>query len=178
MKKALVSLGLAGLLFFTPAMPIYAQHTTAEQTALEYKIEKTFPNKQIKDIEDFRQYSDDIMKIVAEKMRIKLDERIPKPKIVTTDDITLDEFNRRVYEFSKRAGYPISSRLSAMCPMYFDKENEILLTLGVKLHTLAHEFVHYFQVQYRHDDATNDPYDNMEREAVYIQREFEKEYLK
>jgi Zn-dependent peptidase ImmA (M78 family) len=177
MKKALVSLGLAGLLFFTPAMPIYAQNKPIEQTTLEYKIEKTFPNKSVKDIEDFRQYSKDIMKIVAEKMNIKLDERIPKPKIITQEDMNLDEFNRRYAEWCKERGFaPVY--LNAMCPMYFEKENEILLIDNSTLHTLAHEFVHYFQVQYRHEDSANDPYDNMEKEAILIQREFQKEYLK
>ncbi len=178
MKKALVSLGLAGLLFFTPAMPIYAQHSPAEQTTLEYKIEKTFPNESVKDIKDFRQYSDDIMKIVAEQMNIKLDERIPKPKIITEKEMTLDEYNRRAFEFSKKAGYPLKAPLEAMCSTYFGEENEILISEDRKLHTLAHELVHYFQIKYRQDDPLNDPYDNMEREAIYIQREFEKEYLK
>lgn len=176
MKKALVSLGLAGLLLITPAIPIYAQHSPAEQTTLEYKIEKTFPNKEIKDIEDFRQYSDDIMKIVAEKMNIKLDEKIPKPKILT--EMTLDEYNRRSYEFSKKAGYPLQKPLEAMCPTFFIEENEILLMEDSKLHTLAHELVHFFQIKYRQEDPFNDPYDNLEREAVYIQREFEDKYLK
>lgn len=178
MKRTLVSLGLAGLLFFTPAMPIYAQHNTSPQTALEQKIEKTFPNKPIKDIKDFRQYSDDIMRIVAEQMNIKLDESIPKPKIITEKEITLDEFNRRAYEFSKKAGCPLSVYIKNMCPMYFGEENEILLTLNVKLHSLAHELVHYFQIKYRHDDPTYDPYDALEREAILLQKWFEKKYLK
>lgn len=178
MKKALVSLGLAGLLFFTPAMPIYAQHNPAEQTTLEYKIEKTFPSESVKDIKDFRQYSDDIMKIVAQKMNIKLDEKIPKPKIITEKEMTLDEYNRRAYEFSKKAGYPLTKPLEARCPTYFGEENEILLLEESKLHTLAHEYVHYFQIQYRHDDPTTDPYDCLEKEAILIQREFQKEYLK
>ncbi len=178
MKKALVSLGLAGLLFFTPAMPIYAQHSPAEQTTLEYKIEKTFPDKPIKDIEDFRQYADDIMKIVAEKMNIKLDEKIPKPRIITEKEMTLDEYNRRAYEFSKKAGYPLKSPLKAMCSTYFIEENEILISEDRKLYTLAHELVHYFQIKYRQDDPLNDPYDNLEREAIYIQLWLEDKHLK
>ncbi|MDP2907845.1 MAG: hypothetical protein Q8O03_07950 [Nanoarchaeota archaeon] len=178
MKKALVGLGLAGLLFFTPAIPTYAQHSPAEQTTLEYKIEKTFPNKPIQDIEDFRQYSDDIIKIVAEKMHIKLDEKIPKPKIITEKEMTLDEYNRRAYEFSKKAGYPLTKPLEAMCSTYFVEENEILISEDRKLHTLAHELVHYLQIKYRQDDPLNDPYDNLEREAIYIQLEFKDKYLK
>ncbi len=170
MKKALVSLGLAGLLFFTPAMPTYAQHNPAEQTTLEYKIEKTFPNQSIKDIENFRQYTDDIIKIVAEQMNIKIDERIQKPKIITEKDITQEEFNKRV-------GYP-KDYFKAMWPYYFDKENEIILRLDSKLHNLIHELVHYFQVQYQHADPKQDFNDSLEGQAVRIQRWFEEKYLK
>lgn len=178
MKKALVSLGLAGLLLFTPVIPTYAQHSPAEQTTLEYKIEKTFPNKQIKDIEDFRQYTGDIMKIVAEQMNIKLDEKIPKPKIITEKEMTLDEYNRRAYEFSKKAGCPLKVYLKSMCPTYFGEENEILLMEDSKLHSLAHELVHYLQIQYRHDDPKLDAYDFLEREAITVQHWFEGKYLK
>jgi len=177
MKKTLISLGLAGLLFFTPAMPVHAKNSTAEQTKLEYRVEKTFPSGPVKDIKDFRQYSDDVMKIVAGYMGIKIDEKIPKPRILTDEEMGLDEFNRRCAEWCKEHGFT-PTYFEAMCPMYFGKENEILVLNSTTLHTLAHEFVHYFQVQYRHEDAANDPYDTLEKEAIIYQRQFQKEYLK
>lgn len=177
MKKTLISLGLAGLLFFTPAIPIHAQNTPAEQTKLEYRVEKTFPSGPVKDIKDFRQYSNDIMKIVAGYMNIKLDEKIPKPKILTDEDMDLKEFNRRYAEWCKEHDFnPVY--LNGMCPMYFEKENEILVLNSTTLHTLAHEFVHYFQAQYLHEDFANDPCDDLEKEAIKHQRQFQKEYLK
>ncbi|MBM3199348.1 hypothetical protein FJZ53_00300 [Candidatus Woesearchaeota archaeon] len=177
MKNTLVSLGLAGILMFSPVTSTFSQAQPTQAVSLEQKVSKTFPYKPVKDIENFRQYSDDILEIVAGKMNIKLNENIPKPTIVTEDEITLDEFNRRVSNYMIEHGFePVY--LNGMCPMYFEKENQILLLNSSTLHSLAHEIVHYFQVQYRHEDAANDPYDALEKEAIYVQRWFEKEHMK
>lgn len=165
MKRGILSMTLAGLLLATAPTITYPQ----QNITLEQKIEKKFPNKQIKDIEDFRQYADDIMYIVAEKMHLKIDENIPKPRIVTNDDITTQEF-------SKLLGYP-EDFFTAVCPYYFDDINTILVLNDSKLHTLAHEFVHYFQIQYRHEDLKNAPVDFHEFEAVQIQHWFREKYL-
>ncbi|MBM3200288.1 hypothetical protein FJZ53_05085, partial [Candidatus Woesearchaeota archaeon] len=95
LKKVLVGLSLVSFLVASPVtVPSYVQTATLDQ-----KVEKSFPNKKIGEIENFRQYADDIMKIVAGKMNIKLDENIPKPQIVTDDEMTQKEFNNLL-------GYP------------------------------------------------------------------------
>lgn len=165
-KQALIGLSLAGILTVGPiTLPPYTQSVTLEQ-----KVEKSFPNKKMGEIENFRQYSDDVMKIVAEKMKISLKENIPKPRIVTNDEITQKEFNNLL-------GYP-DDFFNTMCPYYFDNVNTILVLNELKIDTLAHEFVHYFQVKYRNYDLHNGPADAFEQEAVSIQHWFRDNYIK
>lgn len=168
MKSTIISLTLAGLLL---ASPITISHPQ-EPITLEQKIEKSFPSKQVKDIENFRQYADSIMAIVAGRMNIKLDKNIPKPKIITDDEITTQEFSRLL-------GYP-EDYFTAVCPYYFQDQNMILVLNQTRLDTLAHEFVHYFQVQYQKIDLKSNPAyaDTMEFQAVYIQHWFKDEYMK
>lgn len=165
-KKAVV-VTLASLILATvPAFPAKAQ----QALTLEQKIEKTFPNKQIKDIENWRQYADDILYIVAEKMGYEMDESIPKPTIVT--EMTTQEFSRRL-------GYP-EDFFTAVCNYYFYNENQVLLTEDSELDSLAHEYVHYFQVKYENIDLQKAGVyiEYLEFEAVMIQRWFEENYMK
>jgi len=165
LKKVLVGLSLVSFLVASPVtVPSYVQTATLDQ-----KVEKSFPNKKIGEIENFRQYADDIMKIVAGKMNIKLDENIPKPQIVTDDEMTQKEFNNLL-------GYP-DDFFDAMCPYYFDSINTILVLKDVTLHSLAHEFVHYFQIKYKKYDFHNNYNDSFEYEAIIIQHWFKDNYM-
>lgn len=103
-------------------------------------------------------------------MRCEINENIPKPKIVTDEDLTLKEF-------SNLLGYD-DDFFSAMCPYYFHKENMILIIMESRLDSLAHEFVHYFQVKYKNADFEMDYVDNNEFEAVHIQHWFKEKYMK
>ncbi|MBU4502166.1 MAG: collagenase [Nanoarchaeota archaeon] len=165
-KKTILGAVLAGFLLAYPMTFVNAK----QPVTLEQKIEKSFPNQQIKDTKNFRQYSDEIMEIVAGKLNLKLDENIPKPKIIKSDELTLEEFNNLLN--------PTAGNRPTMCSYYFDKENIIFLTTDSKLDTLAHEFVHYFQVKYRGEDPNTDFMNFLEGEALWTQWWFEKEYMK
>lgn len=172
MKNTILKLTLAGLLLASP-ITYHAVSTHAQETVtLEQRIEKGFPSKQVKDIENFRQYADSIMAIVAERMNVKLNKNIPKPRIITDSEITTQEF-------SKLLGYP-EDYFTAVCPYYFHKQNTILVLKESRLDTLAHEFVHYFQIKYQNADIDNNQActDALESQAVYIQHWFKDEYMK
>lgn len=165
MIKKLAVVALTGLILATS--PAFS--TNIKQTVtLEQKIEKKFPSEQIKDIENWRQYADDIFYIVAEKMGYEVDENIPKPTIVT--EMTTQEFSRLLGDEE--------DYFTAVSNCYFDKENKILLTEDSELDSLAHEYVHYFQVQYGHESTENNPgADFLEWKAIWTQRWFEKNYM-
>lgn len=163
MKRGIIALSLAGLFIAAPITFVNAKQTTT----LEQKIEKSFPSQQIQHIENFMQYSDDIMRIVAEKMNYTIDDKIPLPTIIRSDEITLEGY-------SKLWGY----KVKAMCSVYFPEENILVISVDKKLDSFAHEFVHYFQIQYGHEDPMNDPWMMLEREAMYIQDWFKDKYLK
>ncbi len=150
----------------------FSDSQTTLECSLEKKVKQIFPNKQIKDMPDFRKYADSIMKIVAKKKGYEIDDKIPKPTIITEDQIDCDEFSRRL-------GYPAGT-FDAICPYYFYHQNEILLLNDSRLDTLAHEFVHYFQVKYGHANFDKDVFDAnaYEVEAVSIQRWFKKNYMR
>lgn len=140
-----------------------------EPVTLEQRIEKSFPSKQIKDIENFRQYADGIMAIVAEKMNIKLNKDTPQPRIITDSEITTQEFG-------KLLGFP-EDYFTAVYPYYFHKQNMILMIKEARLDSLAHEFVHYFQVQYQKIDIVKYA-DALEPPAIHIQHWFKDNYMK
>ena len=131
---------------------------------------KSYPNCCIKEISNFRVYCDEIFTIVARKMGLEVNERIPKPIILMDNQITLQRFNSYLGWEAKE-----------ILPFYFHQKNILVIPCYCKLDNLAHEFVHYFQVMYQNDDFdfTNGMSSEVrEFEAVHIQRWFKSKYMK
>ena len=130
---------------------------------------KTFVTCQIGEISNFRECSHDILQIVARKMGVELNENIPKPLILTDTQISPKEFS--LY---------LGCEVEVVCPYYFHKRNTIVIPLDCRLDSLAHELVHYFQVMYQNENLGFDcgpDIENLEMEAVAIQRWFKSKYL-
>jgi len=130
---------------------------------------RTFPDCQIAAISNFGEFYDKLLRIVADKMRIEIDSKVPKPIILTDIQITPKKF-------SSYLGWEVE----CLIPYYFYRENILVIPLNCKLDSLAHELVHYFQVMYRNENFDIDcgPYiENLEMEAVSIQRWFKTKYL-
>ena len=130
---------------------------------------KTFPDCQIAEIGNLEIFSDKIFQIVALKMQLEIDKNVPKPIILTDRQIT-------PHKFSSYLGF----RVKELIPYYFFKKNTLVVPLNCRLDSLAHELVHYFQVMYRNENLDFDcgPYiDNLEVEALVIQRWFKSVYL-
>jgi len=131
---------------------------------------KSYPNCCIKEISNFKTYCEEIFHIVANKMELEVNERIPKPIILMDDQLTLQQFNSYLGWDAKE-----------ILPCYFHKKNILVIPCYCKLHSLAHEFVHYFQVMYQNEDF--DCTDGMlseqrELEAVLIQRWFKTKFMR
>ncbi len=107
--------------------------------------------------------TEDIFQAVARIMRITIREEIPRPRILVGSEIDPATFSRYV-------GFDTGGRIFSA---YFPEPNLILLHEW-KRHTLAHEFVHYFQVKYQgYDSLTEgDTRDTSEREATAVERYF------
>ena len=130
---------------------------------------KTFPNCQIEEISNFGECYDQIFQIVAGKMRLEINKKVPKPIILTDTQITPQKF-------SSYLGWEVVD----VFPYYFSRKNTLVIPINCKLDSLAHEFVHYFQVMYRNENLDFDCglyIENLEMEAVAIQRWFKSKYL-
>jgi hypothetical protein len=128
-----------------------------------------FPGYPIKEISNFSVICDQIFQIVAGKMGFEINENVPKPIILTDKQISRQKFNSYL-------GWDAE----VLCPYYFFKKNIVVIPLNCKLDSLAHELVHYFQVMYRNEnlDFNCGLYiENLEMEAVAIQRWFKSNYL-
>jgi hypothetical protein len=131
--------------------------------------DKTFPNYQIGEINNFGEYCNDIFQIVAGKMSLEITEYIPKPIILTDKQITHQKFNSYL-------GWDAAE----VFPYYFSGKNTLVIPLKYKLDTLAHELVHYFQVMYRNENLSFDYglyIEILEMEAVAIQKWFKAKYI-
>lgn len=139
---------------------------------------KSYPDCCIKEISNFKMYCDEIFQIVGNKMGLKVNERMPKPTILTDDQLTLQQFRSYL-------GWDVKEIL----PYYFHKNNIIVIPGHCKLDSLVHEFVHYFQVMYQNKnwDVNCDPYRfnlcdpyrfNLEVEAMAIQRWFKAKFMR
>ena len=104
---------------------------------------------------------------VADKMNINIKPDISFPMVVVSTHIPVD----KIHEY-------IGIELDTNTINYFGYlKNTILLLEGSKIHTLAHEMVHYFQFHYHiNGDITLLNYDP-EPEAVRIQRMFRHEEM-
>ena len=130
---------------------------------------KPFPDCQIEEISNFGWYCDDIFQIVAGKMGLEINKDVPKPIILTDKQITHQKFNSYLGWDAKE-----------VFPYYFSKKNIIVFPLNYKLDTLAHEFVHYFQVMYRNENLSFDYglyTEILEGEAVAIQKWLKAKYI-
>lgn len=130
---------------------------------------KSYPNCSIKEISNFRIYCEEIFQIVANKMGLEVNEGIPKPTILTDDQLTLLQFNNYL-------GWDCNEIL----PFYFHKNNTLVIPCYYKLDSLAHEFVHYFQFMYRNENLgfyCNPYIFNLEVEAMAIQRWFKAKFM-
>jgi hypothetical protein len=130
---------------------------------------KIFPNYEIRRMENFGEHHDKLFQIVAYKMGLEINKKLPKPFILTGTQIT----PRRFCTYLGR-------KVDTIFPYYFFKKNTIVIPETCKLDSLVHELVHYFQVMYRHAnlDFGFGPYiENLEMEAKAIQIWFKSKYL-
>jgi hypothetical protein len=128
-----------------------------------------FQNHEIGKIKNFQENYDEIFEIVAIKMGLEINKTIPKPIILTDAQITTQMFNSNL-------GWEVEN----IFPYYFFDKNTIVIPESCKLDSLVHELVHYFQVMYQNENLDFDcgPYiDNLEMEAVVMQRWFKSVYL-
>ena len=131
---------------------------------------KFYPNCSIKEISNFRMYCEEIFQIVANKMGLEVNEGIPKPTILTDDQLTLLQFNNYL-------GWDANEIL----PYYFHNYNILVIPRYCKLDNLAHDLVHYFQVMYRNENLDFDYglyIESLEMEAVAIQRWFKIKFMR
>lgn len=110
--------------------------------------------------------TEDIFQAVARIMRITIREEIPRPRILVGAEVD-------PATFARLAGFDTGGKIFSA---YFPEPNLIVLREW-KRHTLAHEFVHYFQVKYQGYDplAEGDTRDTSEREATAIELHFRDE---
>ena len=131
---------------------------------------KSYPDCRIKEISNFKVYCQEIFQIVGNKMGLKVNDRIPKPTILTDDQLTLQQF-------SSYLGWDAKE----IFPYYFHKNNFLVVPRHCKLDSLVHEFVHYFQVMYRNDNLDFDCglcLEILELESVTIQRWFKAKFMR
>ncbi|WP_166266775.1 hypothetical protein [Marinobacter caseinilyticus] len=158
--RAGVWVSLISLISFMPS------NGTAQEESLVNGggVSECFPTSQIKDISNFRQYSNELFLMVARKMGITIDRTVPMPAILTDLELTEEEFNLWLRQ--------TAGPFHAMFPYYFPDQNTILVLESSRLDSLVHEFVHFFQVKYRHviPDLLNGV--QLEYEATEIQHWF------
>ena len=131
---------------------------------------KSYPDCCIKEISNFKICCREIFKIVGHKMGIKVNDIIPKPTILTDDQITLKKF-------SDYLGWDVKK----IVPYYFHKNNLLVIPCHCKLDALAHEYVHYFQYMYRNENLDFDCglyLEILEIESVTIERWFKAKFMR
>ena len=129
-----------------------------------------FSTCKIEKIKNFKACCDKIFKIVAKKLKIEVNENIPRPTVLTDNQLTLVQFNRYL-------GWDADQLL----PYYFHKKNIIVIPCYCRLDSLAHEFVHYFQAKYQNQnfDCTDGmSAEQREAEAILTQRWFKTNFMK
>ena len=150
-------------------MPIVGLSIFLGLTFLNAYKSKSYPNSCIKEIKHFNNYFEEIFQIIATKMGLEINLIIPKPIILMDNQISLLKFNKY-----------LNWDCTEMIPYYFHKINTIVIPRDFKLDSLAHEYVHYFQVMYQKDDFDSQNSmraDAREREALFIQRWFRAKFL-
>jgi hypothetical protein len=110
--------------------------------------------------------TEEIFQAVARIMGVNVRDEVSRPRILVGEEVDPATFARYV-------GFDTGGKIFSA---YFPEPNLIVLREW-KRHTLAHEFVHYFQVKYQgYDPLTEgDTRDTSEREATAIERYFDAE---
>lgn len=116
--------------------------------------------------EQYDDKTEEVFHAVACIMHITIRDEIARPRIVVGREMN-------PAEFSHYAGFDTGGKIFSA---YFPEPNLIVLREW-RAHTLAHEFVHYFQVQYRGYNPLEegDGRDTSEREATAVERYFRDE---
>lgn len=110
--------------------------------------------------------TEEVFHAVARIMGVTLRDEVPRPRILVGAEVD-------PATFARLAGFDTGGKIFSA---YFPEPNLIVLHEW-KRHTLAHEFVHYFQVKYQGYDplAEGDTRDTSEREATAIELHFRDE---
>jgi len=120
-----------------------------------------------------------IMKLTAKKMRLELREEIPAPPVRYGSEIPLKEFQDAIEpQWGLRPDFVLNAYVFALNRIYILDEKEYYDKMGRFVDdSIFHEFVHYFQVQYRGDtfDGYNGEY--LESEAIDYQTWFRDTYM-
>jgi hypothetical protein len=151
---------------------ILSFHSTATAQFSNYEAE-IFPSPHVltypfteRELETASPFDPNIIRrtfvAVARQMCISLKPDVSFPLVVVSTDIPVEKIHEYI-------GIEIESN---MINYFGYRKNTILLMKDSKIHTLAHEMVHYFQFHYHlHGDINQLTYDP-EPEAVLIQNFF------
>ncbi|MDK9556892.1 hypothetical protein QQF73_04585 [Marinobacter sp. M216] len=167
-KRIQLSIALGIALILLTAV-VFAEDKAPEQADFNDDVAERFPGMQIREISDFRQYSHDILLIVAKKMGVRLSDEVPAPLLLTDLDVTASMFNSWLGENEER--------FHIICSCYFPRENIIVVFGTSRLDSLAHELVHFVQVQYEHVNIGVFDMTGLELEAVEIQHWFRRNHM-
>lgn len=120
-----------------------------------------------------------LMRLTAKKMRLELREEIPAPPVRYGSETPLKEFQDAIEpQWGLRPDFVLNAYVFALNRIYILDEKEYYDKMGRFVDdSIFHEFVHYFQVQYRGDtfDGYNGEY--LESEAIDYQTWFRDTYM-
>ena len=120
-----------------------------------------------------------IMKLAGKKMRLELREEIPVPPVRYESETPLKEFQDAIEpQWGLRPDFVLNAYVFALNRIYILDDKAYYDKMGRFVDdSLFHEFVHYFQVQYRGDtfDGYNGEY--LESEAIDYQTWFRDTYM-
>lgn len=136
-----------------------------------------FPNLPLREIKDWEQYCEPIMRIVADGLRYKLDPGIPAPEIRTERNMTPEEWGYLIWMDLPEDSRPKGPYVGPTCNSYLIKANILYVVTDCYLHSVAHEYAHYFQFKYGNHEVGDYCDDPRETEAVNIQYWFANTYL-
>ncbi len=120
-----------------------------------------------------------LMKLTAKKMRLELRDEISVPPVRYGSETPLKEFQDAIEpQWGLRPDFVLNAYVFALNRIYILDEKEYYDKMGRFVDdSIFHEFVHYFQVQYRGDtfDGYNGEY--LESEAIDYQTWFRDTYM-
>ena len=120
-----------------------------------------------------------IMRLAAKKLRLELREEVPAPPVRYGSETPLKEFQDAIEpQWGLRPDFVLNAYVFALNRIYILDEKEYYDKMGRFVDdSIFHEFVHYFQVQYRGDtfDGYNGEY--LESEAIDYQTWFRDTYM-